>query len=614
MKHLKKIIAVLMCVSIISGACFIMSSAEGDSEEFVSEAEYPIVFVTGIGQSYSYLYANEEDAKADVADNETDRAIARWNLFCNDFSFLWKEPSTYVYLFSLVGGLLGSLITGRNLISRRTADKFVQSMFRYNIIDEEGKLPPVVVTPRCYYPVSQYTEEQRDNFYRSIPCADVTQGVGEDMLYCFNYSAFSFTFDDSDALDDFIDNCVLPQTGCDKVVLVPMSMGASVVSAYLHDYGEKGKVDKVVSIVGAWNGSDVIADLIELKYSPEAPDRLYNGIVADLIGEPWGYVVNLVLRLFPKATLRSIIDELLDSVVENLVEKSPSLFGIVPAERYPAIRAARLEGKPEKAYIMEQTDRYYEVQTSLQDTLTNLYENYGVDFFYIAGYGFSYGEYSSDYEFFDFLEKSDTTNSDEIIEISSTATGATYVTKGTQFDEDYLASHDGKYISPDKSVDLSTCFFPDRVWLFYQQKHELEYNNTAIRLAVDLACGKITGVDDPNNVYPRFNGSRDLKRLKRNYIPDLEQWLENNTPTEEQQALIDANTASVNEMMDRIINDREADDAVIAAYRAMLVELGVYEPDAEESDSFFTRSMRNLNDRVYDTVGAKGYIDALLRR
>ena len=53
-----------------------------------------------------------------------------------------------------------------------------------------------------------------------------------------------------------------------------MSMGASVVSAYLHDYGTKGRVDKVVSIVGAWEGSNVIADLIDLAYA-EAKDLCY---------------------------------------------------------------------------------------------------------------------------------------------------------------------------------------------------------------------------------------------------------------------------------------------------------------------------------------------------
>ncbi len=581
--------------------------------ETKTDIEYPIVFVTGIGQSYSYLYETEEDAKADVKENSTDRAKARWNLFCNDFSFAFKKPRTYFDILTVAGGLIASAIVDYNVISKKAVDSLVSTLFTYNTVDEKGELPANVVTPRCYYPVSQYTQEQRDNFYRSIPCQEVIGDVGEDMLYCFNYSAFSFTFNNSDALNDFIDNYVLPQTGKDKVVLIPMSMGASVVSAYLHDYGTKGKVSKVVSIVGAWQGSDVIADLIDLAYAENAPEKLYNGVVSDLVGEPWGYLVNVILRIFPKSTLRSIIDELLNSVVENLVLKTPSLFGIVPADRYESIRKDRLEGNKDLAYIMEQTDRYYKVQTELKDTVMNLYNNYGVDFFYIAGYGLGFGEYSSDYEFFQFLASADVTNSDEIIEISSTATGATFVTKGTQFSQDYLSSHDSKYITPDKSVDLSTCLFPDRVWLFSKQKHELENNNTALKLAFDLALGRIDDVNDSANIYPQFNDSRDLKRLKRNYMADLDKWLESNTPTADQQKLIDENTEAVEKMMNSVVNDRQADDKVIENYYNMLVTLGVYDAPSDSSDSFGTKALKSLNDTTYKIFGAKGFRDLIFQ-
>ena len=612
MKRFKKLIAVILCISMILSVITVVAVADNTKKES-TEIEYPIVFVTGIGQSYSYLYETEEDAKADVADNETDRAVARWNLFCNDFSFAFKEVRTYLDILSIVGGLLASAILDVNLISKSSVDSLVKTLFRYNTIDENGNLPSNVVTPRCYYPVSEYTKEQRENFYRSIPCQDVIGDVGEDMLYCFNYSAFSFTFDNSDALNDFINNYVLPQTGKDKVVLVPMSMGASVVSAYLHDYGTDEKVSKVVSIVGAWQGSDVIADLIDLAYAEDAPEKLYNGIVSDLVGEPWGYLVNVILRIFPKSTLRSIIDELLNSVVENLILKTPSLFGIVPPDRYEKIRKERLEGNPDLAYIMEQTDRYYEVQKELKNTITDLYENHGVDFFFIAGYGLGFGEYSSDYEFFQFLASADTTNSDEIIEISSTVPFATCVTKGTSFSDEYLASHDSKYITPDKSVDLSTSLFPDRTWVFYRQKHELENNNTALKLAFDLALGKIDSVNDTANIYPQYNDSRDLKKLKRSYMTDLDTWLETNTPTAEQQKLIDENTAAVNKMMNSVVNDREADDAVIKNYYNMLVTLGVYEAETEKSDDFTTKVLKSMNDTTYKIFGAKGFRDLIFQ-
>ncbi len=620
---MKKAISVLLCLAMLISTLTVFGFAKtaapaetaADTETTETpkvEQEYPIVFVTGIGQSYSYLYATPEDAKADAAENSTDRAIAKWNLFCNDFSFALKDITTYVSALRIVGTLLLTIVTGHNFVSKDACDDLVTELFRYNTVDENGNLPETVVTPRCDYPVSRMTEEQRDNFYRTIPCEDVIGDIGEDMLYCFNYSAFSFTYRNSDNLNTFINEVVLPQTGKDKVVLIPMSMGASVVSAYLQDYGKDGKVARVVSIVGAWYGSDVIADLVEQKYAPDAPEKLYNGIVADLIGEPWGYLVNGILRIFPKATLRSVIDEILNSVIENLVLKTPSLMVMVPYERYPAVRAARLEGNKDLAYVMEITDKFYDAQRNLKTYLKELNENYGVDFYYIAGYGLEFGGYSSDYEFFKFLESANTTNSDEIIQISSTATGATSVTAGKQFDAGYLASHDAKYITPDKSVDVSTCLFPDRVWLFDRQKHELENNNTALKLAFDIALGNVTSTADCEDTYPQFNDSRDLKRLKRSYIPDLERWLESNTPTAAQQKLIDENNAAANEMMSRTINDRKADDEIIENYRKMLVTLGIYE-ESEEKEDGLTSVLKALNDFNVRVFGFKGFIDIFSR-
>lgn len=621
-KQLKKILAVILCLTMVVSVVAIVGSAEEPtpatvnevapgSEVIESAADYPIVFVTGIGQSSSFQYATVEDKEADIAEGSTDRAINDWNLFCNDMSFAFKEIGTYPALLSVVGGLLATLFTGKNLIPRKPVDKIVTTLFRYNIIDDKGQLPDVMYTPVIKHSVADMNDKERNTFYSRIPCQDVIGDVGEDMLYVFNYSAFSFTFDNSEGLKDFIDNTVLPQTGKDKVVLVPMSMGASVVSAYLYDHGTEGKVARVVSIVGAWLGSDILADLIELKYAENAPELLYNGVVSDLVGEPWGYLVNVVLRLFRKSALRSVIDEILDSIVENLILKTPSLCGLVPPERYADIKKSRLEGYPERAYIMEQTDRYYKVQSNLETTIKNLKDNYGVDFFFICGYNLGFGDVSSDYEFFKFMRSAPTTNSDEIIQISSTAPGTTYAPAGQKLDSSYIASKEAKYISPDQSIDLSTSLYPDRTWVFQGQKHELENNNTALKIAFELACGKISSSDECTETYPVFNESRDLKRLKRNYIPDLNRWLEKNTPTDEQQRLIDENLEAVQAMMDETHNNRAEDDKVIEAFRQMLITVGVYGPDSEPSgsDVALNNALKGLNDTVYKIFGAKGFLD-----
>lgn len=606
---MKKIVALLLCVAMLASGLSVIGYADEN------RAEYPIIFVTGIGQSSSYLYASVEDKEADIAENSTDRAIADWNLLCNDFSFAFKEVSTYINILLVLGGLLGTLASGQNIVPSHACDNIVKSLFRYNTVDKNGELPDVMYTPCYQCSVADMTPEQRDTFYRRIPCQDVIGDLSEESLYVFNYSAFSATYNNSENLSKFID-IVLDQyyeEGDEnkKVVLVPMSMGASVVEAYLQTHGTEGKVARVVSIVGAWYGSEIIADLVEKKYAADAPNKVYNGIVADLIGEPWGYLVNIVLRIFPKATLRSIIDEVVGSLDENLIYKTPSLMVMIPYTRYDAIRTNILSKNSDLAYVMAQTDKFMESQKNLKTTLTTLNKDYGVEFYYIAGYGMEFGGYSSDYEFFQFMESSTSTNSDEIIQIESTATGATSVTAGTQFTTDYLKKANAKYISPDKSVDISTCFFPNHVWLFQGQKHELENNNTALKIAFGAALGEITDNTQFEDTYPIFNESRDVKKLTRDYIPALEKWLEINTPTADQQQLIDKNTAAVNAMLDSTHNDRDADDAVISSYFDMLVSLGVYEAPAEQStfDKILNGALKGLNDIVFGIFGAKGFPD-----
>ena len=60
---------------------------------------------------------------------------------------------------------------------------------------------------------------------------------------------------------------------------------------------------------------------------------------------------------------------------------------------------------------------------------------------------------------------------DTVIETASTSFGATTATIGKCFDEDYLDGKDPAYISPDKTVDASTCLFPEKTWFIKNSKH-----------------------------------------------------------------------------------------------------------------------------------------------
>lgn len=636
---MKKIIAVILTLTMLLGVCVVPAMAtdttsEADSMEsvFVEGENSLIVFVTGIGQSYSYLFDEsyvQEGAfeKGTLQDYENYAPLiaegkysTRWNLF-NSFDEAFTDTETIFAIVSVVLDLLVSGIIRKCIIDEEDVQTIVRNLFKFNLVDEEGNPHPRVVTPRYAMPVSDYPyaegadgkmrSEARERFFSAIPCEDIAkEKFGEnyeDFLYVYNYGAFSYTSKNVEGLHDFVETIIANnKVGAKDVVLVPMSMGASVVSAYMDAYPTvaENHIRRVVGIVGAWDGTEIIADMLTQQYCDNSADLFYNGLIGELVGEPWGYVVNIALRIFPKQVLRDFIDMALKGLATDLFGPTPSLLNMAPLDRYDEIKWC-ISSDVVKAEV----DNFYKAKANLINTMKNL-EKEGVTFSFIAGYGLPFGACTSDYSMFGFMKNAPTTNSDEIINIDSTAPGTSFVPYGEKFEDT-----DGRELSPDGSLDISTAVFKKSSWYFYEQKHELEYNNTALSLALNLATGVIKTVDDCDNLeedgyyYPQFNDARNLSPLVRSYIPDLERYCEENNYvlTADEQALLDEAKA----MIENTANDFERDNELIEKVHDMLVKIGVYGPDSEpeKSEVILNKVLKGANDIVYKIFGAKGFLD-----
>ena len=640
---MKKIIAVILAIVTVMSVTIIPSYASekeqvtvatGDMESVFADGENSlIVFVTGIGQSYSYLFDEsytEEGAfpKGTLQDYENYAPLiaegkyqTRWNLF-NDMGEAFSDPEIIGALIKVVTALVSSSVTGKFSMKQEDVNTVLRNLFKFNIVDENGNSNPRVVTPRYAMPVSEFPwamgedgemrSEARERFFSSIPCEDIAkEKFGEnyeDYLYVFNYNAFSYTTKNVEGLHDFVETILANnKVGAKDIILVPMSMGASVTTAYIDAYPTKAEnhLKRVVGIVGAWDGSEIIADMLTQSYcEPMSAELFYNGIIGDLIGEPWGYLINVALRVAPKQVLRDFIDMALRGLSTEIFGTTPSLTNMVPLARVDEVMATDFIKSP---VVKKEVEDFYASKSRLHTNIANLQAE-GVTFSFIAGYGLPFGACTADYSFFGFLKSAPITNSDEIINIDSTAPGTSYVTCGTKFEDT-----EGRELSPDGSIDISTCLYKDTTWYFYEQKHELEYNNTALSLALNLATGDVTTVDscsDPDGeyYYPQFNGARNLKPLKW-YKEDLERYCEETgyVLTPEQEAVL----KEAEEMTKCTVNDVEKDNAVLDKVYDMLVEIGVYEPEAEPEfiDTALNVALKGLNDVIYLIFGAKGFAD-----
>ena len=611
---MKKLLScILIAVLLATTAIPAFAAAQTDEPAVENEStDLPtqIVFVNGIGQLWSHLIDENGNYKT-RKNKEGEIETIEYNLFYTDWS-AFKQPKNALALARAALELFVlSPLLDRNMMSERVCNTFFEALFNRNIIDENGELPSDVEPAARNYPLSAYNEVDKANFYRSIPCRDQLDGIGEENVYCYYHSAFSFLERDADGLDAFINDVVLKDRPAETpVVLVPMSMGAAVVSDYLAKYGDKGQVKRVVSIVGAWNGSDLVADLIEHKFSAEAPELLYHTVLPKVIEDPWGHLLCCFLYSFSQKTLRSVLDTILSSLVETVVLRTPSLLALIPAERYPAIEEKYLSGD-EYAYIREQTRAYYEAQRTLPQRMAQL-QAQGTEFYFICGYGLPFGAADeSEFSYFRFMQSAEATNSDEIIAISSTAPGAVYAPAGQSLDRT------GPYISPDGSVDLSTSFAPDRTWLFYRQKHQLDYNNTALRLAMDIAVGNVTDVASSADKYPRFNARRDAKPLIKGndtYRDRLQKYIDANADDPQKAGEVARARDALercNAMLENTHNDPETDAAVIAYAAQVLSELYPEpEPKAQKwSERMLNGTAEKLHEWLYRTFGTAGWRD-----
>ena len=211
---------------------------------------------------------------------------------------------------------------------------------------------------------------------------------------------------------------------------------------------------------------------------------------------------------------------------------------------------------------------------------------------------------------FGFMHSAPTTNSDEVINIDSTAPGTQYVTPGTTFE-----STEGRELSPDGSLDISKTYYKDSSWYFYGQKHELEYNNTAISLAIELALGRIKTVADCDNLeedgfyYPQFNGARNLKKFN-GYVEELDNYCKETgyVLTADQQKIYDDALA----MKASTVNDFEKDNALIASFLGILVDLGLEEDNTPTTaEGIFSELGNILTSVAMFIFGPKGYFDWL---
>lgn len=307
-------------------------------------------------------------------------------------------------------------------------------------------------------------------------------------------------------LNDYI-NYILEMTGAEKVAIECHSLGGVVTVSYCSIYG-LDKIDALVFNSSAIFGESYTGDLLsgDIVISNDSlmsfMEYLYDATeLEDLLSKVFDVLecagLGELIANLGNDILANLSHILLPEVVAPLFARWLTIWAMVPDDMIDEAMSYTfsnyitedMEGAKELKAKIEGYNvlvRQNKIQTLLEaDRVCKL----GV----IARYGYSSIPATSSWQQI----------SDGVIDTKNASFGATVSLFGSTLDDSILSETDEKYISPDKTVDASTCLFPEKTWFIKGAKHSNNYDDLDELVNTILFSDEEITVDSDER-FPRF--------------------------------------------------------------------------------------------------------------
>ncbi len=560
-------------------------AAEGTLSSYVADydRDTPVIIVHGMSQNDTYLL-NEDGTR--MTDSNGDY-ITGWPLEI-DVMGLLKEA---------LGPLLMSVTTrsdaGLTDAMRKGAYEALYAIHK----DAEGNYLTPVEVPCYECPMSQMTDEIKEYYYNILPLQGLAEIVGEENIYYFGYDSFGDVIGETEKLNHYIHDVVLPQTGAEQVRLCNISLGGTIGVNYLEMYPEDYElIKRMLFVIPAIDGSDIIGDILTNNLSIIHDDEmLYGKFIPSLLGDSsLSYFINILLRILPDDVLKSALGGLAEGVVEAGVRSTTIIWALCPTDYYEEARAKWLSDE-EYSLVREKVDYYMQARANFEKNLYALMDT-GAQAFDIVCYGGGMFPLCRDYN---------KTNGDGIVHSTSASMGATFADVGKTLGRDYkvVGTHcsnpDHDHFAPDRTVDPTTGLLPCTTWFIKNQDHEkLPHNDVALKMAFDIMTDdNIVDVYSRPDVYPQYNEGRLVNKVREH----LEIWDEADKSqfTDDEIAFVENAVAEVNRQLSETIVDTSEWKDAEAELEVALVSLGLVESTTPtEAEKDLTSVVKTLNETI----------------
>ncbi|MBE6790423.1 MAG: alpha/beta hydrolase [Ruminococcaceae bacterium] len=343
----------------------------------------------------------------------------------------------------------------------------------------------------------------------------------------FHYDWRADPFESAAKLNDYI-NYVLECTGAQKVAIDCHSLGGIITLTYLSVYGFD-KIDALAfnttAIYGEsytghlFMGDIVISNDSLMSFLDFAVDGIDNEELLDKIFDllEAAGLGSLVASL-GNTILENLGDKLIPEVVVPLFGKWLTIWAMVPDEDIDEAMEYTFtnfipEGAEGKEELRSKIEKYNTLVRDKKDELLLKADRNG-NFGVISRYGYSSIPATSQWQQI----------SDGVLDSKNSSFGATFALYGATLDDGIINNTPPEFISPDKTVDASTCLFPEKTWFIKYAKHSDNYDD------LDHLVDCILYSEEEITVYslkefPRFLiYNSDINRI----IPDTEEILNEN--------------------------------------------------------------------------------------
>lgn len=585
-KILKKVIAMALSISMLASLGAIGASAKLETE-CAGECEYsPVIVLPGINHSPTYLY-----------DENDEPVIYNGSHVGGTLLILNEEALSALAIANAVCSVLATLGLQTNVGLDKVVRGLVSNIFKYQKCDENGDHIANLQTKRWNYSLEYMSQEDLDWTYRMVPMKPLVDEIGEDHVYFFTFNLVGDPMKSADDLKEYVE-MVKEQTGHDKVSFLPVSLGGTILTAYLEKYGHED-LDQIVNAVACLDGTDIVADFMAREWRLEDEylyHQFFEQIFIESEGDPTiGYLINTLLHIVPRAGVDGLLTGAMDAILDTLMLNCPQFWAMIPSYRYDALAERYLADKP---VLKARTDAFQQARLNLKQNILDAVAD-GVRVNSIAGANLDFGEQM--YTYFNIVASAEKYNSDGIVNLNSTTLGATgaahdQTLADVEYEKNtYCDDPTHNHISPDNMVDVSTAILPENTWIFLDQHHEVGYNDVVLNLAKAIFLNEVTDVHSDPEKYPQFNYPCYTQSIRRWKLPDAKRVDQTNLSAEDK-AELNAAIAEAEAVLQMTIADQARVEAAEARLIAILHKVGAegYENAASDEPSALAPVLEKL--------------------